>query len=54
MVHTGTRVHRRTDIETNNVRALTGEGDGRGAANPAGGAADHGHLASQAFVRSRY
>jgi hypothetical protein len=48
--HTGTRVHRPTDIETDNVRALTGEGNGRGAANPAGGAGDNGNLASQPFV----
>jgi hypothetical protein len=41
-------------IETDDVGALTGEGDGRGAADPAGGAGDHGHLATQAFGSCRF
>ena len=49
-VDAGTRVDRRADVEADDVRALAGEGDRRGAANPAGGAGDHGDLASQASV----
>ena len=52
-LNTGTRVYWRTDIETDDVRALTGEGDGRGAADAAGGARDHGQLFPQKPVSCR-
>src|SRR5208282_4828725 len=42
-----------TDIESDDVRALAGEGDGSGAADAAGGARDHCHLFPQKPVRCR-
>jgi hypothetical protein len=53
-LNAGTRVDNPTDIDANDVCALAGEGDGGGAANPASGAGDRGHLASQGIIGSSY